>query len=50
MYIAERKGAERSMCRGRSRKDQRERATEADWTYAPDGGGFAEALKANGIL
>ncbi|WP_133766838.1 App1 family protein [Amnibacterium kyonggiense] len=35
---------------GRSRKDQRERATDADWTYAPDGAAFATALEQNGIL
>lgn len=35
---------------GRSRETSREESTAADWTYAPDGGGFAKALEAIGLL
>ena len=35
---------------GRSREDWREETTDVDWTYAPDGGGFATALEQLGIL
>jgi phosphatidate phosphatase APP1 len=35
---------------GRSREHWRKETTLADWTYAPDGGGFAAALRRLGIL
>ncbi len=35
---------------GRSRERWREEATEVNWVYAPDGGGFVEALERVGLL
>jgi phosphatidate phosphatase APP1 len=50
IFIRQLSNSEAVLAGGRSRQDWRERTTEAHWAYAPDGGGFADALERIGIL